>query len=188
MKIGKTLYCPNRTSWRRWLTHHHSSDSEIWLIYYKKGSSKPRIPYNDAVEEALCFGWIDSIVKSIDAERYAQRFTPRKPKSMLSDMNKERIRRLIASNKMTPAGLSAIAHHLTKKKTLSPRFIIPADIRAALQSEPAAWKNFRRFPLSYKRIRVGWIDASRNRPDFFRKRLQYFVRMCARNKQYGMVR
>lgn len=188
MNIGTTLYVTNRKAWRSWLAKNYATAPDIWLIFYKKGSGKPRISYNDAVEEALCYGWIDSILKSIDHECFAQRFSPRKPKSVLSDMNKERIRRLIAAKKMTPAGLAAISHHLNSKSTLPARFVVPPDILLAIKENPVAWKHFKRYPLSYKRIRIGWIDAARGRSDVFKKRLKYFVNMCEKNKQFGMVR
>jgi uncharacterized protein YdeI (YjbR/CyaY-like superfamily) len=92
MDIGKTLYVTDRKDWRDWLARNHMTESEIWLVYYRKLTGKPRIPYNDAVEEALCYGWIDSQQKGIDEERFAQRFSPRRPKSALSEMNRERIR------------------------------------------------------------------------------------------------
>src|SRR3972149_144578 len=100
MNIGKALYVHTRKAWRAWLAKHHATEKEIWLVYYKKASGKPRIPYNDAVEEALCYGWIDSTVKSINKARFAQRFTPRKKGSMLSELNKERIRRMVEENRM----------------------------------------------------------------------------------------
>lgn len=112
MKLGKTLYVKKRGEWRKWLEKNHQKESEIWLVYYKKHTKKPSIPYNDAVEEALCFGWIDSSEKRIDKERYAQRFTPRKPKSNWSESNKERVRKLIVQGKMTPAGLAAFNNNL----------------------------------------------------------------------------
>src|ERR1700730_6043551 len=108
MKLGKTLYVTRRKAWRAWLAKNHASKKEIWLIYYKKHSDQPRIPYNDAVEEALCYGWIDSIVKRGDEDRTAQRFSPRRPKSFLSETNKERVRRLIKAKKMTRVGLEKI--------------------------------------------------------------------------------
>jgi hypothetical protein len=101
VKLGKTFYAPDRAAWRAWLKRHHQTAPEIWLVYYKNGSGKPRIPYNHAVEEALCFGWIDSILKPIDARRYAQRFSPRRATSVLSAMNRERVRRLIKAKRMT---------------------------------------------------------------------------------------
>src|SRR3989304_1671579 len=109
MEIGETLYVTEAAAWRAWLEANHASTAEIWLVYPNKRSGQPRIAYNDAVDEALCFGWIDSIVKNLDTDRAAQRFTPRRPKGPLSEMNKARIRRLHAAGKMTPAEL-AVAH------------------------------------------------------------------------------
>lgn len=108
MQIGKTLYVWRREDWRQWLSINHYREKEIWLIFYKKASNNPRISYDDAVEEALCFGWIDSIVKGVDSESFAQRFTPRKPKSNLSQLNIVRIKKLIKNRKMTKTGLSAL--------------------------------------------------------------------------------
>ena len=181
MKVGKTLYVKNRGEWRRWLATHHKSAGEIWLIYYKKVSGKPRIPYNDAVDEALCYGWIDSLLKPIDKHKYAQRYSPRKKTSRLSDMNRERVRRLIRSGRMTKAGLAAIEH--TGKGAAE----LPADILRKLTTDPTTWKNFQRFPASYKRIRIGWIAAGRHRPEVFRQRLGYFLKMTKQNKRFGMV-
>jgi uncharacterized protein YdeI (YjbR/CyaY-like superfamily) len=110
MKPEKTLHVADRKLWRAWLAKHHRSETEIWLIYYRKETGTPRISYNDAVLEALCYGWIDSTLIAIDKERFAQRFTVRRKTSSLSQMNKERIYKLIAQRKMTKAGLAAIAH------------------------------------------------------------------------------
>jgi uncharacterized protein YdeI (YjbR/CyaY-like superfamily) len=98
---SKTLYVTNRTDWRSWLRKHHDREKEIWLIYYKQLTGKPRIPYEDAVEEALCFGWIDSTVKRLDQERYAQKFTPRRANSHWSVLNKKRAKKMIQAGKMT---------------------------------------------------------------------------------------
>jgi uncharacterized protein YdeI (YjbR/CyaY-like superfamily) len=182
LQVGETYYAADRAAWRRWLEKNHARADEIWLVYPKKESGEPRIPYNDAVDEALCFGWIDSTLMPIDARRYAQRFTPRREKSKLSPMNRERALRLIAAGWMTPAGLRAIQDQL--KGTRKP---VAADILAALKSEPRAWANFQRFPASYRRVRIGWIEGARVRPDVFQKRLAYFVKMTAQNKKYGMV-
>lgn len=182
MKLGKTLYVTERNAWRDWLASNHDKEDEIWLIFYKKGTGKPRLPYDDAVEEALCFGWIDSIIKRIDQESNAQRFTPRRPNSQLSEMNKERIRRLIKVGKMTPAGLLAVEVLITED------FTIPEDILNVLKANGHTWSNFQEFPESYRRIRIGWIEAARKRPLEFNKRLEYFIKMTALNKMYGMVR
>ena len=115
MKVGKTLYVTNRNQWRSWLSKHHRTANDIWLIYYNKRSGKDRIPYNDAVEEALCYGWIDSLTKPRNDESWVQRFSPRKNKSALSEMNKERVRRLIKAGTMTQFGLASIRHHMEKR-------------------------------------------------------------------------
>ena len=189
MNVGKTFYARNRKEWRAWLVKHHRTATEIWLVYYKKDSGKPRIPYNHAVEEALCYGWIDSLVKPIDARRYAQRFSPRRPTSVLSDMNRERVRRLIAAKRMTKAGLASISHvfdhRRDTRKKLPAR--IPADILRRLKRDVVVWKNFQRFPESYQRIRIGWIAAARRRPAVLAQRLRYFLKMTAENKRFGMV-
>lgn len=191
MELGETLYVTNRRQWRAWLAKHHKTAKEIWLIYYRKATGKPRIPYNDAVEEALCYGWIDSTNKTLDKEALAQRFSPRRKGSRLSPMNKERVRRLIAAKKMTRAGLESVKQdlehdaaantHTVKKVTL------PDDILDALKADPIVWKNFQAFPESYKQIRVGWIDGARKRPAEFQKRLRYFIKMTGKGKRFGMV-
>jgi uncharacterized protein YdeI (YjbR/CyaY-like superfamily) len=181
MKLGQTLYITNRKAWRAWLAKNHAREKEIWLIYYKKHSGKPRIPYNDAVEEALCYGWIDSTIKRIDDDRMAQRFSPRRAKSVLSETNKERVRRLIKAKKMTRFGLEKIQTQLEQT------FVAADDIISELKKDETTWKNFRAFPQSYQRIRVGWIDTSRRRPEIFQTRLRYFLKMTAQNKKFGMV-
>lgn len=181
MKLGKTLYLTNRKIWRAWLAKNHAREKEIWLIYYKKHTGKLRISYDDAVEEALCYGWIDSIVQRVDAARTAQRFSPRRPKSFLSETNKERARRLLKAKKMTRVGLEKIQTQLDEE------FVPAKDIIAALRKDRTAWKNFQAFPESYQRIRVGWIDGARHRPEIFRQRLRYFLKMTAQNKRFGMV-
>src|SRR3989344_2059161 len=98
--MRETLYMTRRDDWRAWLEKNHKRKKEVWLVYYKKSSGKPRISYDDAVEEALCFGWIDSTVKKIDSESFAQRFTPRNPKSAYSQPNKERLKKLVEKGKV----------------------------------------------------------------------------------------
>ena len=187
MEIGKTLYVTNRKQWRSWLAKNHNKKKEIWLIYYKKSSHRPRIPYNDAVEEALCYGWIDSIVKSIDEDKFTQRFTPRKPKSKLSEMNKERVQLLIKQKKMITTGLASIKHMFGSSAVENKKLTIAPDILNAIKQDRDAWENFKGFSDSYKRIRIGWIEAARTRPEFFDQRLRYFLKMTAKNKKYGMV-
>ena len=182
MKVGKTLYVTNRKDWRSWLQKNHCNEKEIWLIYYRKSSGKSRLPYNDAVEEALCYGWIDGIVKGIDKEKFAQRFTPRRIGSPISEMNKERVRRLIKNKLMTPIGLKSISFDRKEK------FTIANDILEALKSNELAWKNFQKFSMGYKRVRIGYIEHVRNYDKkMFQNRLNNFIKKTAKNKKFGMV-
>ena len=181
MDIGTTFYPKTRKQWRDWLAKHHASEPEIWLVSYAKASGRPSLPYNDAVEEALCFGWIDSTNKKIDAESRAQRFTPRRKGSPWSEMNKARVRRLAEQGLMTQAGLDAGVDFLDES------YEVPADILAAIKADDEAWKHFQEFPESYVRIRTGWIDAARDRPDVFKTRLGYFLKMTRQGKRFGMV-
>jgi uncharacterized protein YdeI (YjbR/CyaY-like superfamily) len=179
MEITKTLHVTDRKDWRKWLRTHYKTEKEIWLIYYKKATGKRRIEYNDAVEEALCFGWIDSIVKSLDKERSAQRFSPRRPKSKYSPANKERLRKLLKQRKVIKEVRDTLGDLSGEK------FEIPKDILKAIKGNREAWKHFQKFSDAYKRIRIGFIDGARNRPEEFKKRLRYFIKMTGKNKQYG---
>src|SRR5512138_3759615 len=115
MEITKTLHVVDRKDWRAWLRRHYKTEKEIWLVYYKKETGKPRILYNDAVEEALCFGWIDSIIKSLDKERTVQRFSPRKPNSAYSPANKERLRKLLKQRKVIKEVRDTLGNLLEEK-------------------------------------------------------------------------
>ena len=179
MDITQTLHVANRKGWRVWLKKNCKTEKEVWLVYYKKTTGKPRIEYNDAVEEALCFGWIDSTVRKLDEERFAQKFSPRKPKSGYSQANKERLRKLIAGGKVMKDVLASLGD-LTDEK-----FEIPADILRAIKANKIAWENFQKFSDSYIRIRIAFIDGARKRPEEFQKRLNYFIKMTGKNKMFG---
>jgi uncharacterized protein YdeI (YjbR/CyaY-like superfamily) len=187
MEIGKTLYVKDREKWRNWLGRNYNKKKEIWLIYYRKASGKSRIPYDEAVEEALCYGWIDSIVKKMDDERFVQRFSPRRPTSVLSEMNKERIHKMIKEKKMTEFGLKAVAHVFNKDKEYE--FIIHPDILKELKKNKEVWKNFNKFPEHYKKIRIAYIERLRERDiNLFNKTLQHFIKNTEKNKRFGMMR
>jgi uncharacterized protein YdeI (YjbR/CyaY-like superfamily) len=179
MKITKTLHVTNRKDWRKWLREHYKTEKDIWLVYYKKETGKPRISYNDAVEEALCFGWIDSTFKTLDEKRTAQRFSPRKPKSKYSPANKERLRKLVKQRKVIKEVRETLGDILEEKLE------IPRDILEAIKANQEAWKHFQKFSDSYKRIRIGFIDGARKRPEEFKKRLRYFIQMTEKNRQFG---
>jgi len=183
MKLGKTLRVTNRKAWRTWLSQHHNKEREIWLVYAKQHTGKPRIAYGDAVEEALCFGWIDSTAKRIDENFYAQRFSPRKSTSQWSQQNIERVRRLVKLRKMTPAGLAAFKNPeaLLKDKKVK----IAPDILRGLKQDRQAWTNFQKFPDDYKRIRIAFIESRRKRGGSeFRKSLNHFLKQTKMNKQF----
>ena len=183
------IYLTERAEWRRWLAEHHASKTGIWLIHYRKEYDKPRISYNDAVEEALCYGWIDSQIRSLDEQRLAQRYSVRKKSSGLSQMNKERVWKLIATKQMTPAGLAAIAHVFDPATDRPEDFVIPADILEALQANEQAWGHFQTFPASYKRIRIAYIETrKRHGMDHYQRALQHFIAMSAKGKQIGTVK
>ena len=179
LRESDLLVVSRREEWRSWLQTHYKTEKVIWLVFYKKHTGEPRISYNDAVEEALCFGWIDSTVRSVDGDRYAQKFSVRNPKSTYSQANIERLRTLVAQGQVVEAV------QVTVGGLLEEEFVIPADILVAIQSNPLAWQNFQAFSPSYIRIRIAFIDGARNRPVEFTKRLDYFLRMTSLNKLFG---
>ena len=175
------LYVPDRAAWRAWLAEHYRTTPAIWLISYKPETERPSVPYLHAVEEALCFGWIDGITKRLDAERGAQRFTPRRARSHWTELNKERARRLIAAGLMTDAG-RAVLPDLDVAA-----FRIPDDILAAVQEDPVLWATFQQFPAVYQRIRIGYIEEMRRQPEVFRQRLNHFLRKTRQGKMFGTL-
>jgi uncharacterized protein YdeI (YjbR/CyaY-like superfamily) len=175
----------SRQEWREWLEKNHQSSIGVWLVYYKVKSRKPSIQYNEAVKEALCFGWIDSKVKSLDEERYMQIFTPRKPKSVWSKLNKQYIEELIEQGLMTLAGLEKIE---TAKQDGSwnkldaiENLVIPIDLQKALEANEAAQQNFAAFSRTAKKNILFWIDSAK-RPQTRLKRIEQTVNSSAQNK------
>jgi uncharacterized protein YdeI (YjbR/CyaY-like superfamily) len=183
MEVGETLDVRTRAAWRAWLTRNHARKKQIWLVYHAKASGKSSLAYNDAVDEAICFGWIDSTVKKVGSHSRAQRFTPRRKGSPVSEMNKARARRLVRDGRMTPIGRAALGSALRRES-----LVVAPDVRRALRAEPGAWGRFQKLPMAYRRIRLGFIEGARGRPGIFATRLRYFVRMTAEGKRYGMVR
>ena len=177
----KTLYVRNRSDWRRWLETNHRISDGVWLLYYKKGSGKPRIAYDAAVEEALCFGWIDSKVKRIDEACYAQKFTPRKPESRWSVLNLERARKLMAAGSMTEAGLKAFNTE-TRRETPTMPTRLPEDLQKQFARHTGAWQNFKSFPPYYQRMTARWV-ASAKKEETRLKRLRQLIEFSARNER-----
>ena len=190
MKRANELYVTNRDEWREWLRKNYETRKEIWLIYYKKHTGKPRIPYDDSVEEALCFGWIDSIIKRIDDEKYARKFTPRKAKSRWSEANKRRARKMIKEGKMTEVGFARIREakkngEWFKAAPIKKELAIPAYMKEALAKNKRALKNFNKLTKSYKRHYVGWISSAK-RAETRKKRLAEAIKLLEKNEKLGM--
>ena len=156
----KLLYCETRAEWRAWLAENHAEVREIWLVYYKKATGKASVGYEDAVQEALCFGWIDGMDKSLDAARYLQRFTPRKLASNWSESNIARMKRLIAEGKVTPAGLAAFEGHESRRIDPKP-MVSPKALEREFKKNAEAWKNFQAFPPGYRRMTIGWVASAK---------------------------
>jgi uncharacterized protein YdeI (YjbR/CyaY-like superfamily) len=172
----KTKYFASRQEWREWLMVHFETEKEVWLVYPKKNSGKVRIDYNDAVEEALCFGWIDSTAKALDKDHFVQRFTPRRPKSSFSQPNRERLKWLAERKMIHPSYLDKV------RPVISEEYVFPADIMDELMKDARAWENFRKLSESYKRLRIAYIDGARDRPDEFKKRLRNFMEYTRENR------
>lgn len=179
MQITRTFHAADREAWRAWLAEHYRTEKEIWLVYPRKATGKPRIPYGHAVEEALCFGWIDSTQKTLDDDHTAQRFTPRRPGTAYSQTNQERLRRLIAQGKVLPEVRESLGDLLDQP------FHIAPDIQRALQADEQAWSWLRRWPAAYLRIRVAFVEAARDDPTEFNKRLRHLIDKSRQGKQYG---
>jgi uncharacterized protein YdeI (YjbR/CyaY-like superfamily) len=166
MAARKTLHVVNRDEWRAWLAKHHESETEVWLLFYKKHTGQPRISYDDAVEEALCFGWIDSIVKRVNDETFSQKFTPRREGSRWSALNTRRVRKLIREGRMTEAGLAKIDRATLGKaqaKRDETEGDIPRFVRQALEANPRAWTNFQSLSPARQRAYVRLImDAKQD--------------------------
>jgi len=186
----KQLYVPNRDKWREWLCRHYATESGIWLVFYKKGTSKPTIDYEAAVEEALCFGWIDSIVKKIDDEKYARKFTVRKDNSYWSELNKKRTGKMIKAGRMTDAGLAKI--EAAKKtglwsQTGRPNISLdmPLEFARSLDNNKKAKKNFEKLAPSYRKHYIGWIQAAK-RDETKEKRIRESIQLLAKGKRLGL--
>jgi uncharacterized protein YdeI (YjbR/CyaY-like superfamily) len=190
MKTTNELYVTNRVDWRTWLRKNHGSRKEVWLIYYKKHTGKPSIPYDDSIEEAICFGWIDNIIKRIDDEKFVRKFTPRKAKSKWSEVNKKRARKMMKEGKMAEAGLAKIrgakkSGEWLKVAPLRKELVIPPYMKEALAKNKRALDNFSNLAKSYKRQYVGWISSAK-REETRRRRLAEAIRLLEKNERLGM--
>jgi uncharacterized protein YdeI (YjbR/CyaY-like superfamily) len=179
-----TLEARNLQQWRTWLGRHHASSPGVWLVFYKNHTGIESIPYEDAVREALCFGWIDSLIKRLDDNRYARKITPRQPASKWSAINRKRWAELKAAGRLTPAGLAAAP----TRNTYAPRPAIPDMpdyIAAAFKTNPKAWKYFQELAPSHRRHFVVWIHTAQ-RPETREKRIRESIALLAAGQKLGL--
>lgn len=187
----KTLHVSDRDEWRRWLERNGEKETVIWLIFYKKGSGKRSVPYPDAVEEALCFGWIDSIIKRLDDEKYIQKFTPRKERSKWSVLNVSRVRKMISQDRMTEKGLALFRY--AEENGLLPEpgtkpgkdLVIPGFIADALSANIKAATYFNSLAPSYKKLYIFWIMDAKEEETRMR-RLHEAIGLLNEGKKLGL--
>ena len=175
-EIGEVICTDDRNEWREWLQGNFETSDEVWVSFPTKNSGEPGMTYNDAVEEALCFGWIDSITKNLDENHHLKRFTPRKKGSAYSRPNIERLIWLDSMGMIHPSIREQVEPLLNEK------YVFPKDIIRKLKKDETVWQNFQSLSDSYKRIRVDYIDAARDRPEEFNKRLNNFINKTRENK------
>jgi uncharacterized protein YdeI (YjbR/CyaY-like superfamily) len=179
-----TSHVTSRRQWRAWLAKHHTSSPGIWLVFYKAHTRVKSISYEDMVREALCFGWIDSLIKRLDDNRYAFKVTPRRPTSKWSEINRKRWVELKAAGLLTSAGLAAAPTN----KTYASRPVIPdlpVYIAKALRANSRAWKFFRELAPAYRRHFVVWIHIAK-RPDTRARRIRESISLLAAGKKLGL--
>jgi uncharacterized protein YdeI (YjbR/CyaY-like superfamily) len=188
MVITKTTCAANRAEWRAWLEQHHATESEVWLVYYKKGCVKTSATYLESLEEALCFGWIDSLIQKIDDEKYARKFNPRRVGSKWSELNKHLVAKLVKEDRMTAAGLAKVDFTLPEAdapRPKRPELPMPDWLKVGLMLSPNAWKNFNSLPPSHRREYIGWITAVK-KEETRQRRLREAIERLEENERLGM--
>ena len=179
-----TLELRDRRQWRTWLGTHHASSPGVWLVFYKDHTGMKSIAYEDSVREALCFGWIDSLIKRLDDARYARKFTPRKPSSKWSDINRRRWEELKAAGILTATGLAA-APTDNRYAPVPEIPDLPAYIAKALKANPQAWSFFQKLAPGYRRHFVVWIHMAKG-TETREKRIRESIALLADGKKLGL--
>jgi len=194
MAIQKSFKATDRDTWRAWLASNHALENEVWVLFQKKHTGESCMSYDDSVEEALCFGWIDSIVKRIDENTYTRKFTPRTDTANWSELNKRRAAKCIQEGRMTEIGLAKITYSNpgTYKGSASPGSkslrqppALPAFMAKGLRANEKAWKNFSSMPPSHQRNYIVWITMAK-RDETRERRLKEAIRMLNQNKPLGL--
>ena len=187
----KTVKVKSRAEWRAWLAANHDKEAEVWLVYYKKKTGKTSVEYGASVEEALCYGWIDSIIKKLDDTKYVRKFTPRRESSKWSPSNKKRVERLIRKGLMTEYGLQKVEaakwvgawDNPVQKPELT--FEMPAEFAEALRKNKRAQETFRKLAPTYQKQYLGWIEVAK-RLDTKERRVKESVRLLAEGNKLGL--
>ena len=179
MEITKSFTPSNLADWRNWLAKNHDHEHEVWLVYFKAAGGKTNIDYESSVEEALCFGWIDSIIQKIDEEKYARKFNPRRMSSIWSETNKRRVMKVIREGRMTEAGMAKVTFDISKVDISKPepkrsQVKMPEKIEKALKSRPRVWEAFQKITPSLQRNYILWLSDAK-KPETFERRLQILV-------------
>jgi uncharacterized protein YdeI (YjbR/CyaY-like superfamily) len=181
----KTFEAKTPGQWKKWLAKHHESETEVWLVFHKKHTGKASIAYKDALDEALCFGWIDSLIKRLDEDRYARKFTPRRPDSIWSAVNRKRYASLKAEGRLMPAGLRRAPTEKTYAARTKSFSKTPAYMREELRKHPAARENFDKLAPSHRKMYIAWIDSAK-REETKTRRLSKAVRLLSQGKTLGL--
>jgi uncharacterized protein YdeI (YjbR/CyaY-like superfamily) len=180
---------PDREAWRAWLDEHHASETDIWVVHHKKASTRQGLRYPDGVEEALAYGWIDSKMRRLDEETFAQRYSPRKPTSVWSRHNVERVERLIAEGRMTPAGM-AVIEEAQRRGSWDEAYTahepppLPDDLRDALEADGVAWDVFEGWAASYRLNYIHWVEDAK-REETRRRRIAQVVERARKGLKPG---
>ncbi len=189
MKMPKTLHMKTRGEWRAWLEKNHDREKELWLIFYKKHTGEPNISYSDALDEALCFGWVDSLVQRIDDEKFGRKFTPRNLKSQWSEVNRRRVAKLIREGHMTAAGRAKIDFDPSVRgpdsRKASRQLTLPPELMSILAANQKAVSFFNQLAPSYRQNYIGWILEAKKEETRIR-RLNEAIRVLERNEKLGM--
>lgn len=187
---NKTLFVIDRYEWRDWLENNHDKEDEVWLIHYKKHTRRASINFEEALQEALCYGWIDSMIRRLDEHRYMLKFSPRKKRSSWSEANKKRVRILTMEGRMTPAGLTKVEE--AKKngswhqaEDFAKRYQMPAELKESLEKEPQALRNFLNFAPSYQKGYIAWVNKAKKDETKWR-RIESVVQRSLQNMKPGI--
>ena len=190
MKITKSFTPLDLADWRKWLEKYHNREKEVWLVYFKPASGKSNIDYESSVEEALCFGWIDSIIQKIDENRYARKFNPRRMESKWSETNKRRVIKVIQEGRMTEAGMAKVTFDVKKVDIHKPKarrraVEMPENIEKALKSQPELWEAFQNVNPSLQRNYILWLSDAK-KPETFERRLKLLIEEILAGKPTAM--